>query len=458
MSNHSTKQAVLFEELSKKPVVVKFDQEHASSDGGAVLLKACDDRLGLSASLAARLADGRQRSKVKHTIEEMLRQRLFAIACGYADGSGAARLADDPVAKLLAGRDPAAGEALASQPTLSRFENAARPRELLGLSEALADAVVERHRKRLKGKARRITIDMDPTVDPTHGGQQPTLFNGFYDTWCYLPLAGFLTFDDEPEQYLFCYALRPGGAVAKRGLLAVLRRLLPRLRRAFPGAKVRIRLDGGFSGPELYEFFEAERMEYVLGMASNEALAALAEPLMERARADFAETGEAARRHGEFRYRARSWGRERRVVVKAEVVAHFGREPRDNARYAVTNLRTTPRHVYGNVYCGRGDSENRLKELKDGIGIDRTGCPRFLANQFRALVAAAAYVLMQELRLKARRTGCARAQVATLRLRLLKLAAWIESSVRRVVVHLPAAAPFADDWRRVARSVGAVMT
>ena len=457
MSQDTSKQSVLFEGLSKKAVIAKFDQDHASSDGGAILLKACDERLQLSETLAACLLDDREQSKVAHSLRELFQQRLFGIACGYADGNDAARLADDPVMKLLTGRDPVAGASLASQPTLSRFENAVRSRDLVRLSEALAETVIARHRRRKK-RVRRITIDLDPTVDPTHGGQQLTFFNGFYDTSCYLPLAGFLTFDDEVEQYLFCYVLRPGNAAAKRGCIGVLKRLLPRLRRAFPGARLRIRLDGGFSGPELFAFFEAERLEYVVGMAKNPTLERLAEPLMAQVRSDFEAGHTSARRYGEFSYRARSWPHERRVIVKAEVTTHFGRQPKDNPRFLITNLKTTPKHVYERVYCARGDAENRLKELKLGLEIDRTSCTRFLANQFRVLMTAAAYVLMQELRLKARWTSCARAQVSTLRLRLLKLGAWIETSVRRIVIHLPLGTPFADDWRRIARSVGAVVT
>lgn len=457
MGHHTTKQRVLFEGLSKKGVTVQFDQDHASSDGGAVLLKACDERLGLSATLAACLSDNRQPSKVRHALRELLQQRLFGIACGYADGNDAARLADDPMMKLLTGRDPVAGASLASQPTLSRFENAARPKDLMRLSEALAATVIARHRRR-KRRVRRITIDLDPTVDPTHGGQQLTFFNRFYDTSCYLPLGGFLTFDDEVEQYLFCYVLRPGNAAAKQGCLGVLKRLLPRLRRAFPGARLRIRLDGGFAGPELFAFFEAHQLEYVVGMAKNPKLVDLAEPLMAEVRAAFEARRQATRRYGERAYRARSWPHARRVIVKAEVIAHPGRAPKDNPRFVVTNLKTTPQHVYETVYCARGDAENRLKELKLGLEIDRTSCTSFRANQFRVLMTAAAYVLMQELRLQARRTGCARAQVGTLRLRLLKLGAWIESSVRRIVIHLPVGTPFADDWRRIARSVGAVAT
>lgn len=458
MGNHTTTQGVLFKGLSKRGVTARFDQEHATSDGGAILLKACDERLGLSAALADCLRDQRQPAKVRHTFLELLRQRVYAIACGYADGNDAARLGDDPVFKMLLDRDPLAGATLASQPTLSRFEHAVGPKELIRLSEALADCVIERHRRRRKRSVQRVTIDLDPTVDPTHGGQQLTLFNSFYDTWCYLPLAGFLTFDDEPDQYLFCYALRDGHAVAKQGCLGILKRLLPRLKRAFPKARIRIRLDAGFSGPELYEFFEAERMEYVVCMSKNKTLRGFAEPLMQRVRESMAAGNEPAPVYGETRYQARSWNRHRRVIIKANVTCHPGREPKDNARFIVTNIRGWPERIYEQIYCARGDIENRIKELKDGLAIDRTSCTRFHANQLRVFMTAVAYVLMQELRINARRTGCARAQVSTLRLRLLKIGAWVETSVRRIVLHLPSSAVYADDWHRIARSVGAIST
>ena len=443
MSHHATKQGVLFKNLSKKTVVAKFDQDHASSDGGAVLLKACDEKLKLSAALAACLSDGRQQSKVTHTLTELFQQRLFGIACGYADGNDAARLAEDPVMKLLAGRDPVAGGSLASRPTLSRFENSVRRWDLLRMSETLADTVTARHKRRKK-RVRRITIDLDPTVDPTHGGQQLTLFNGFYDPACYLPLAGFLTVDDEVEQYLFCHVLRAGNAAAKHGAIGVLKRLLPRLRRAFPKARLRIRLDSGFSGPELYAFFEANRLDHVVGMAKNPTLAALAEPLLDESgptsKPDTHRPAAMAKARAEP---GAGWPRERRVIVKAEVTTHFGRKAKDNPRFLVTNLKTTPRHIHEVSCCARGDAENRLKELKLGLRVDRTSCTRFLANQFRVLMTAAAHALMRELRLKARWTACARAQVSTLRLRLLKLGTWIESSVRRIVIHLPRGTPFA---------------
>jgi hypothetical protein len=187
-------------EPNGKPVVAAFDVEHASSDGGAILLKGIDTQLGLTKRVAACLADGRQPGKVRHQTLELLRQRVFGLACGYADCNDAARLADDAIHKLLVERDPIAGAALASQPTLSRFENAVGPRELLAMGHGLADTVIAHHRRRLKGRATRITIDFDPTDDPTHGQQELTFFNGHYDTWCYLPVVATVNFDDEAER------------------------------------------------------------------------------------------------------------------------------------------------------------------------------------------------------------------------------------------------------------------
>jgi len=437
-----------------RPVVARFDVPHASSDGGAILLKALDAELGLTAQVAARIADARQPGKVRHQPLEVVQQRIFAIACGYADCNDAARLTHDPIHKLLVERDPLTGPALASQPTLSRFENAVGPRELLAMGEALADLVIEHHRRRLHGRAPRITLDLDPTDDPTHGQQEFTFFNGHYDTWCYLPLVATVTFNDEPEQFAAAAVLRPGNAPASRGARGVLRRLLGKLHAAFPTAVLRVRLDGGFATPKLFTFLEAQQVEYVVAMASNARLEKRARRLMGKARMLSKATGQTAHLYGETRYAAKSWKRKRRVIIKAEVVRHPGRAPKNNPRFVVTNLLDDPETVY-QVYCGRGDVENRLKELHHGLELDRTSCSRFWANQFRVLLTLAAYILFQELRRRARGTACADAQVSTLRERLLKLAVWVQRSVRRIVLHLPTTFPWLPTWRQLARAVGA---
>jgi hypothetical protein len=437
-----------------KLVVAKFDAEHASSDGGAVLLKAVDRQLGVTATVARCLRDPRQPGKVQHAVLELVQQRIFGLICGYADCNDAARLADDPVHKLLLERDPLTGPALASQATLSRFENAVTPLMLTRLGHALADLVIAQQRARRQGRARRITIDVDPTDDPTHGQQEFTFFNGHYDTWCYLPLLGFVSFDTEAEQYGVLALLRPGNSGAKLGAIHCLRHLFRKLRAAFPGARLRVRLDGGFAGNDLLAFLEAEQVEYVVALGRNRRLDKRAQRLMGKARMRAKTSGETEHVYGETRYAAAKWKRKRRVIIKAEVVCHPGRLPKNNPRFVVTNLPYTPQQVYA-IYRARGDVENRIKELKAGLALDRLSCARFVGNQFRLLLTLAAYILMQALRGHAAGTACAAAQVTTLRERLLKVAVWVERSVRRIVLHLPTSFPWQPTWRQLACAVGA---
>ena len=437
-----------------KPVVARFDLPHASTDGGLVLVKALDTGLGLTRQLAGCLEDGREPGKVLHETIELLQQRIFGVCAGYADCNDAGRLVHDPIHKLVIGRDPISGLGLASQPTLSRFENAVSARELHAMTHVLADTVIAQQRRRLKGRATRITIDLDPTDDPTHGQQEFAFFNGHYDTWCYLPVVATVMFNDEPAQFAVAAVLRPGRAPAGLGARGILRSLLRKLRAAFPAAILRVRLDGGFASAKLFAFLDREAVEYVVGMASNRRLEKRAQRLMGRARVRARQTGETAHLYGETRYAAKTWTRKRRVIIKAEVVRHPGHTPKNNPRFVVTNLTAPPQAVY-ELYCQRGDVENRLKELHHGLEMDRTSCSTFRANQFRVLLALTAYILFQELRRRAAKTACADAQVTTLRERLLKLAVWVERSARRIVLHLPTTAPWLPTWRQLARAVGA---
>ena len=451
----TTTECVLFPELFAKPAVLQFDQRQGSSDGGAILLKAAERRYGLIGGLAGCLEDKRQAGKVDHPLKELLAQRVFSIACGYPDANDSARLGSDPIHKMLLDRDPVTGPDLASQPTLSRFENAVGAKDLYRMGEALAERVIERHAKRLRGHARRVTIDLDPTDDPTHGAQQLSFFNTHYDSWCYLPMMGFVSFNDEAEQYLCAAVLRPGNVTAPAGAVGILRRLLMMVRHYFPGARIRIRLDGGFAHPGLLDFLDAEpNLEYVVAMAKNAVLQRKAEEAMQYARVLAGVTGQTEHIYSETNYAAKTWSRERRIILKAEVVCADVKEPKDNPRFVITNMTQSPQWLYEKVYCQRGEIENRIKELH-ALEIDRTSCSSFWANQFRVLLTAAAYVLMQELRLSAANTNCARAQVWTLRERLLKLGARVVVSVRRMVLHLPESFPFLPAFRHVALALGA---
>jgi hypothetical protein len=438
---------------NSKPIIARFDQPHASSDGGALLLKMVDERLGLTWRLASALHDRRQPGKVAHPLRDLVRQRVFGLACGYADCNDAARLIDDPIHKLLLERDPLTGAALGSQPTLSRFENAVGRADLHRFGTVLADTVLTYHRERLGDGVRLITIDLDATDDPTHGQQEFALFNGYYDTWCYLPLLATVTFNSEPMQYIVAALLRPGTGAATRGVRGLLRRLFTKLRALFPHARLRVRADAGFADAKLLTFLDAAAVEYVLGLAGNSRLDKRVRRLLGRARMQARTTGETATRYGETRYAARRWDRKRRIIMKAEVLCYPGRSRKDNPRFLVTNVPHRPATVYARLYCGRGDMENRLKELQLGVAMDRTSCSRFAANQLRLLLSVTAYVLFQTLQGFARGTVLSSAQVWTLRERLVKIAVWVERSIRRIVLHLPQTFPWRDAWRELAQAL-----
>jgi hypothetical protein len=436
-----------------KPIVARFDQPHASSDGGALLLKAVDERLGLTWRLASALRDRRQPGKVAHPLRDLLRQRVFGLACGYADCNDAARLAPDPIHKLLLDRDPLAGAALGSQPTLSRFENAVGRADLYRLGTALVDTVLSSHRARWGEGARLITIDLDATDAPTHGQQEFAFFNGYYDTWCYLPLLATVTFNTEPIQHVVAGLLRPGTGASTRGVRGLLRRLFTKLRTLFPRARLRVRADAGFADSKLLSFLDRAGVEYVLGLPGNRRLDKRVRRLLGRARRQARTTGETATLYGETRYAARRGDRTRRIIMKAEGLCYPGRARKDNPRFLVTNLPHRPATVYTRLYCGRGDMETRLKELQQGLAMDRTSCSRFLANQLRLLFSVAAYVLFQALQSVGRASVLGAAQVWTVRERLVKIAVWVERSVRRIVLHLPQAFPWRDAWCALAQTL-----
>ena len=452
MNDSARTQSVLFKGLAPKPLTVRFEDERTSSDGGAILLKAADRRLKMISSMAASFADQRDGSRVKHEVEELLSQRIFGIACGYEDGNDAARIASDPVMKTLAGRDPF-GEDLASQPSISRFECSATRKDLYRMGMSLMKTVVDSQRRGREGWAKRITIDLDQTPDPTHGGQQGSLFNAHYDTYCYIPLVAAISFSGEPDQYVVASVLRPGNAPDKCGAIALLSRLLPLLREAFPAATFAVRLDAGFCAPEIIDYVENERLAYTIAFPGNAVLHRASEILMSEMRFRSSKSGFTEHRYAETTYQAGTWPRERRVIFKAEVTQISGREQRDNPRYVVTNMRGSAQHIYENIYCRRGDFENRLKELKGDLAMDRTSCSSFLANQFRVLMTAAAFALFQEIRRRA--TQLARATVARLRLELIKLAARVTASARRIVFSLPRHCAFKTEWLAVAQPLTA---
>jgi hypothetical protein len=454
----SNRQSVLLADVFEKPVVARFDAEALSSDGGLVLLGAIDRRWGLTQALCDLVQDARQGGKVAHGLLDLFRQRVYGIAAGYADGNDAGTLRSDVVFKMICGRDPIDGDDLASQPTLSRFERSFDARTLIRMERTFAEEAVRRLAERYP-KARRVVIDLDATEDETHGQQTFSFFNAFYDSHCFLPLLGFLSVDDEPDQYLFHARLRPGVGAPVRDVIPTIRRVVALLRERLPGARILVRMDGGFANPLLLHVLEELRVQYVLGVQGNVLLIRKSKRFLRGLRRDAKRTGKSRRRYGSFSYEARSWSRSRRIVVKAEMLIPPPNAPRRrmkaNLRFVVTNLPQTAKHVYERVYCARGDSENRIKELKDDLQIGRTSCSSYLANQLRVLMTATAYALYQEARWHLRGTDLRAAQVGTIRLALVKVAVRLVRSVRRIVLHLPRACPRAQSWCALARAASA---
>lgn len=434
-----TGQQVLFS-IGKREVTTLFDGGQVTSDAGVLLLSLLDGRMGLSRKLAAAIEDGRQPGKVQHETEELLKQRLFQICCGYEDANDADTLRFDPAFQTALERVPSDPDsALASQPTLSRLELSIGGRDVTALSEALTELAIERWQGMGKGAERTIILDFDSTDDPTHGGQQLTMFHGYYDQWQYLPLLVF-------DQYGWPWAavLRPGNCHDSRGALPLLRRLVERIRRAFPKAEIIFRGDSGFATPQLYEFCEKAGVSYVIGQITNRRLVRRAERYLRKARRLLKKTGQKAKVFGSFRHRAGSWLRGRRIVVKAEVMAKG-----DNPRFVVTDLDGEPEAVYF-FYTTRGQMENRIKDLKNALSADRLSCHRFLSNQFRLLLHVAAYVLMYCLRELLDGTPLGSAQFDTLRLRLLKLGARVQVTARRIWFHLASSFPLQALWNSLA--------
>jgi hypothetical protein len=396
-----------------------------------LLLRELDQRYRLAENAARCLHDPREGHKVKHDLLTLVRQRLFAIAQGYEDNNDAATLAKDPAFKIMAGKAPESAGDLASQPTLSRFENQVTAKDLRRLSDWLLDLYLKTH----PGPRKVIVLDMDATDDPTHGQQQLSFFHGYYEEHLYHPLLVF----DGRDGFPLAAVLRPGNTHAAHGALAVLKRLIKQLKQAYPGALILFRADAGFAVPALYRYLERQDIRYVIGFITNNRVLAQAAPLLSRAQRQYQETGEKQRLFTSFSYQADSWIRPRRIIAKVE----YG-HPGSNQRFVVTNLSRNPQFVYDDIYVLRGDAENRIKELKLELKADRLSCHRFLANQFRLLLHTAAYCLFWLLRRYLHGTELATAQVNTLRLKLLKIGARIRETSRRIWVHLASGYPYRD--------------
>ncbi len=422
-----------FSLLPKKPVAADFDGGEISSYGGLLLLAKVDRELRLTEKLAACLPDDRDPSRVDHTMRQLVAQRVYQVALGYMQGDAADRLRHDPVLRTAVGKAPQTEGPLGSQPSISRLDNRPDPRALCRMGEVLLGAFVQRHPKE---KVKSILLDVDSSEDPTHGQQEFTFFNAFYDNYCYLPLFVQASVNCGEEQEVIAAVLRPCNKGNKLGVVAALSWIIRRLKAAYPGVKIHLRADSGFAFPEFYELLDAEKVRYHIGLAQNKRLLRLIEAPLEALRQQH-RPGVKLTQYIEVEYQADSWSQPRRVVAKLEVLEDGKRNP----RFVVVSGKVASAWTHYRFYCGRGDSENRFKELKLDLRSDLTSCNNFLANQFRLLMAVAAYMLYCALRDKLKGSELGRAQVGTLRQRLVLVGARVIESVRRVRVCLPTSYP-----------------
>ena len=434
-----TRTPLRFSSVGRKKIVAEFTGGDLTSDGGLVLLREVDRRIGLVDALNAAVRDPRDPDRIEHDQRTLLAQRLFAVAAGYEDLNDHAGLRTDPLWQTLADRRLKPGQQeddpLGSAPTLCRLENRVTHKDLGRLAAVLVEQFIASHAT----PPTELVLDFDATDDPVHGRQEQRFFHGYYDAYCFLPLYVFCG-----DQLLVAY-LRPSNLDAARHSRAILKLLVRRFRQVWPAVKILVRADSGFCRWRLMRWCDRHGVDYLLGLARNAVLERLGVGRMQEAQAQFEATGEKTRLFGEFSYAAQTWDRVRRVIAKAE----YGPQG-DNPRFLVTSLTDDGLTLYEQVYCQRGEAENRIKEQQLGLFADRTSCHAFRANQFRVLLSASAYVLVETLR----RTGLAgtelaAAQVTTIRLRLLKIGGRVVRSVRRVVLHLASGFPLQDLLRAV---------
>jgi hypothetical protein len=420
-----------------KAVDLDFDGGRLSSDAGIVLLKDIDDQLGLTRALAAVLSDPRDAGRIHFTPEDLLKQRVFQIAAGYEDANDSNMLRDDPIFKLMLDRLPESGASLASQPTISRFENRVSRTELYRMALVLLEQCIGSY----DSPPRLIVLDVDDTEDRVHGQQEYARYDGYYGGYCFMPLHLY----EGLSGRLITTILKAKRFTGPQ-MLAVLRRLVKRLRQAWPDTLLIVRGDSHFAYPEVMQWIEDQPdLSYVTGLTSNAVLQKLAHEVVEQAKRAYAHRGAKVTRFHSTRYQAGTWSRLRRVVIKVEVS-----EQGVNTRFVVTDMEHARTQVlYQQIYCARGQAENEIKDHKLYLKSDRTACHRFEANQFRLLLHSAAYVLLETLRREVlRTTQWASATMETIQLRLLKLGARVQERKDRITISLPSSCPVAPVLRR----------
>jgi len=423
-----------FPAVGRKKLTAAFDGGRITSDGGVMLLGAVERQLGIADRLARLIPDPRNPLFVTHSIDDILRARILAIACGYEDADDLDHLRTDPGFKLACGRLPDSGDDLCSQPTVSRWENAPTLREVVRMTYAMVDLYCSSYAR----PPAAVTLDIDDTCDVVHGNQQLSLFHAHYNERCFLPIHVYDTATSRPVAIL----LRPGKTPTGDEIRSHLRRLVRRIRQHWPDTRLTIRGDSHYGRPEVMAWCEAHGLDYIFGLSGNAVLDRLMEPFADDVRVCRAEAQAAAvRRYSESRYGAKSWKCERRVVARIEATTKGL-----DIRYVVTNLpKGTAEWLYDKVYCARGQAENLIKLHKTELASDRTSCRSPLANQVRLVLHTAAYWVLLTVRdAIPRPQPLATAQFKTLQQHLIKIAARVTETATRVRIAFAAACPNAD--------------
>jgi Transposase DDE domain group 1 len=429
-----------FDFLSDRPVIVKFSDLELSSDAGILLARQAEEQIQVCQGIAHCITDWRDPNKITHSLAQLVSQRVYQLVGGYEDAIDSNALRHDPIYKIACGRLPIPEqELLASQPSITRLENHVSKSEVSAMRSEMITGFINRYRE----APSEVVLDIDGWDDPTHGQQQLSCFHGYYGQHMYFPVL----INEARSGYPLVLQLRAGNSHPGKGVAGVLRWLFWRLKRAWPGVRITFRADAGFALPEILEVCERSGVGYVIGYARNSVLERKIADLLEQARLQCIQTQEKARLFDDVYYAAASWDHPRRIVMKAEWLPKG-----PNPRFVVTNIEMSPQILYDTFYVQRGcESEHRIKELKLGIKADRLSCSSFVANQFRLLLAQAAYILLLQMRQAATGTQLAKAQVERLRCAVIKGAAKVTVSARRVLVELAAYCPFAAEIRQIAQ-------
>jgi Transposase DDE domain group 1 len=421
-----------------------FDGGRITSDGGLLWLARMDEELGLCEAISECVPEWRKR-KGRHSLEALIRQRVFQIACGYEDQNDSNSLREDPLLKVVCGSLPESGADLASQPTFSRLENSATRRCCHRIAQAIFELYLTQRGK--DGAPQRVLLDFDSTDDPTHGDQEGSYYHGYYQQHIYHPLVVF----DGETGHLICTLLRRGNTHGSNSAVALLKRIVVRLRHRWPEVEIELRADAGFAVPAIYDYCEREGITYTVGLITNPRLEEMAEDLLAEAQEGYDRKGEKVKLFCEGLYAAESWEHPRRVIYKAEAM-----EKGTNTRFVVSTRTDGPKDLY-EFYARRGESENWIKDLKLALKADRLSCHRFISNQFRLLLHAAAYWLMDALRRKLVASGARRRmQLDTLRLSVIKIGGRVRELFTKIRLHLASGHPGQSSWHALSTAFGGV--